>query len=113
MSLIDCIRLKIYIEANNLISGTFNSINSSAINIHTNSNVHFTNKSNKTKPVISQINLKISKRNINNKALLKGPPVKTNYEISLNRKNPIKKDIVNNSIIKYNNLNFHSFNKKW
>ena len=83
LSLIDCIKLKIYVEVNNLINSTFNNINTSVVN--TNTNVHLTNKANKTKPIISQISLKISKRNANNKVLLKGSPLKTNYDIFKHR----------------------------
>jgi hypothetical protein len=92
LSLIDCVKLKLFcdVKNKNQINTTFNniSINSSALNLNTNSN--YTNRNvNKTKQVINQINLKITKRNTN-KALLKGSPIKTNYNQMSTKRSPNK-----------------------
>ena len=128
LSLIDCIKLKLYCDVKNKsqINSTFNniSINTSALNLNTNSN--YTNRNvNKTKQVINQINLKITKRNTN-KALLKGSPIKTNYnQMSTKRspnkslydlnnriKNPYNEEggiNNNNNLIKNNNFNTFNY----
>ena len=66
LSLIDCVKLKIFcdIKNKNPINTTFNNINinNSALNINT--NVNYTNRnSNKTKHVISQMNYKKNRIN--------------------------------------------------
>ena len=128
LSLIDCVKLKLFcdVKNKNQINTTFNniSINSSALNLNTNSN--YTNRNvNKTKQVINQINLKITKRNTN-KALLKGSPIKTNYnQMSTKRspnkslydlnnriKNPYNEEggnNNNNNLIKNNNFNTFNY----
>ena len=128
LSLIDCVKLKLYCDVKNKsqINSTFNniSINTSALNLNTNSN--YTNRNvNKTKQVINQINLKITKRNTN-KALLKGSPIKTNYnQMSTKRspnkslydlnnriKNPYNEEggiNNNNNLIKNNNYNTFNY----
>ena len=107
LSLIDCVKLKIFcdIKNKNPINTTFNNINinNSALNINT--NVNYTNRNNnKTKHVISQMNLKISKRNTN-KILSKGSPIKTSYNKISNRRSPNKNlyDINNNIKMPNNN----------
>ena len=129
LSLIDCIKLKIFCDIKNKtqINTTFNniSINSSALNLNTNSN--YTNRNiTKTKHVINQINLKITKRNTN-KTLLKGSPLKTNYnQVSTKRspnknlydinnqiKVPFNEEVANNNnnntLIKSNNFNTFNY----
>ena len=125
LSLIDCIKLKLFceIKTKNHINNNFSNINNnSAMNINVNSSLNFANKSTKVKTGINQINLKISKKNINNKILLKGSPMKTNNEIPI-KKSPKKEmseynsikvsndqDIGINNYFKNNNFNFNSFN---
>lgn len=121
LSLIDCIKLKLFceIKTKNHINNNFSNINNnSAMNINVNSSLNFANKSTKVKTGINQINLKISKKNINNKILLKGSPMKTNNEIPI-KKSPKKEmseynsikvsndqDIGINNYFKNNNFNF-------
>ena len=127
LNLIDCIKLKIFcdIKNKNQNNTTFNNINlnNSALNINT--NLNFTNKNNinKIKQGINQINLKISKRNINNKIITKGSPLKTNYDKISSRRSPNKdikcnfnglkmpnnEDILNNNLIKSNNFNTFNY----
>jgi hypothetical protein len=70
LSLIDCIKLKIFCEIkniNNRINSNSNNVNNNSINItNLNNSINLTNRNmNKTKQKINQMNLKISKKNIN------------------------------------------------
>ena len=108
LSLMDCIKLKLFCEvkSKSLINSTFTNINNSALNINSNSNGNFaSNRNNKVRPAINQINLKISKRNINNKILLKGSPMKTNYDMNISKRSP-KRDLFDHN----NNFNFSTVN---
>ena len=125
LNLMDCIKLKIFCEIKNknLINTTFNNINinNSALNINT--NINYTNRNiNKGTNVINQINLKISKRNINNRILLKGSPIKANIERTSSKRSPNKElndfnnykissneDLINNNLIKSNNFNTYNY----
>ena len=126
LSLIDCIKLKIFCELKNINSGinsNSNNVNNNSINItNLNNSVNLTNRNmNKTKQKINQMNLKISKKNINNK-IVKGSPNKNNLDIystrrspkaSLNSYNKIKyatSGLTNKNFLKYNNSNFNSIN---
>ena len=124
-NLMDFIKLKIFcdIKNKNQINTTFNNINinNSALNI--NANINYTNRNyNKGNNVISQINLKISKHNINNKILLKGSPIKGNIDKASNKRSPNKEindfnnykiasneDLINNNLIKSNNFNTYNY----
>ena len=127
LSLIDCIKLKIFCEIKNInkngINSNSNNVNNNSINItNLNNSVNLTNRNmNKTKQKINQMNLKISKKNINNK-IVKGSPNKNNLDIystrrspkaSLNSYNKIKyatSGLTNKNFLKYNNSNFNSIN---
>ena len=126
LSLIDCIKLKIFCEIKNInngINSNSNNVNNNSINItNLNNSVNLTNRNmNKTKQKINQMNLKISKKNINNK-IVKGSPNKNNLDIystrrspkaSLNSYNKIKyatSGLINKNYLKYNNSNFNSIN---
>ena len=127
LSLIDCIKLKIFCEIKNInkngINSNSNNANNNSINItNLNNSVNLTNRNmNKTKQKINQMNLKISKKNINNK-IVKGSPNKNNLDIystrrspksSLNSYNKIKyatSGLTNKNFLKYNNSNFNSIN---
>ena len=127
LSLIDCIKLKIFCEIKNInkngINSNSNNVNNNSINItNLNNSVNLTNRNmNKTKQKINQMNLKISKKNINNK-IVKGSPNKNNLDIystrrspkaSLNSYNKIKyatNGLTNKNFLKYNNSNFNSIN---
>ena len=127
LSLIDCIKLKIFCEIKNInkngINSNSNNVNNNSINItNLNNSVNLTNRNmNKTKQKINQMNLKISKKNINNK-IVKGSPNKNNLDIygtrrspkaSLNSYNKIKyatRGLTNKNSLKYNNSNFNSIN---
>ena len=126
LSLIDCIKLKIFCEIKNInngINSNSNNVNNNSINItNLNNSVNLTNRNmNKTKQKINQMNLKISKKNINNK-IVKGSPNKNNLDIystrrspkaSLNSYNKIKyatSGLTNKNSLKYNNSNFNSIN---
>ena len=128
LSLIDCIKLKIFCEIKNASKSGINSNNNNVINNSLNINnlnnsVNLTNRVlNKAKQKINQMNLKISKKNINNKMMIRGSPKKINLDIygtrrspkaSLNRSNKIKyaaSDLINKNPLKYNNSNFNSIN---
>ena len=129
LSLIDCIKLKIFCEIKNVNKNGINSNNNNnvinnSLNINNlNNSVNLTNRVlNKTKQKINQMNLKISKKNINNKMMIRGSPKKINLDIyssrrspkaSLNRSNKIKyaaSDLINKNPLKYNNSNFNSIN---
>ena len=118
----DCIKIKIFCETKNKnqINTTFSNINinNSSLNIIANTNSNRNN--NKVKHVINQINLKISKRNINNKMLLKGSPLKSNCSKNPNRRSPNKdindlnnipsnEDVISNNLIKTNNFNTFNY----
>ena len=126
-NLMDCIKLKIYCELKNKsqINTTFNNININNSSLNINTNINYSNRNNnnnKGKNVINQINLKISKKNINNKILLKGSPSKGFREKNINRRSPNKdlydfnnnlkipnnEDILNNNLLK--SSNFNTFN---
>ena len=127
LSLIDCIKLKIFCEIKNInkngINSNSNNVNNNSINItNLNNSVNLTNRNmNKTKQKINQMNLKISKKNINYK-IVKGSPNKNNLDIystrrspkaSLNSYNKIKyatSGLTNKNSLKYNNSNFNSIN---
>ena len=127
LSLIDCIKLKIFCEIKNInkngINSNSNNVNNNSINItNLNNSVNLTNRNmNKTKQKINQMNLKISKKNINYK-IVKGSPNKNNLDIystrrspkaSLNSYNKIKyatNGLTNKNSLKYNNSNFNSIN---
>ena len=127
LNLMDCIKVKIFcdVKNKNQINTTFNNINlnNSALNINTNLNFTNRNNINKSKQAINQINLKISKRNINNKILSKGSPIKTNYERISTKRSPNKdikydfngikipnnEDLLNNNLIKSNNFNTFNY----
>ena len=127
LNLIDCIKIKIFcdVKNKNQINTTFNNINlnNSALNINTNLNFTNRNNMNKSKQAINQINLKISKRNINNKMLSKGSPIKTNYERISSKRSPNKEmkydfnsmkiqnseEILNNNLVKSNNFNTFNY----
>ncbi len=126
LNLMDCIKLKIFCDLKNKSQAntTFNNININNSGLNINANINYTNRNNNkgTNNIINQINLKISKRNINNKILLKGSPMKTNYDRTSNKRSPNKdindfntykmasnEDIINNNLIKSNN-NFNTYN---
>ena len=127
LSLIDCIKLKIYCEIKNINkNGTNNNsynVNNNSLNItNLNNSVNLTNRNiNKTKQKINQMNLKISKKNINNK-IIKGSPKKINLDIYCTRRSPkaslnnndkityTKSDLINKNFLKYNNSNYNSIN---
>ena len=126
LNLMDCIKLKIFCDLKNKsqTNTTFNNININNSGLNINANINYTNRNNNkgANNIINQINLKISKRNINNKILLKGSPMKTNYDRTSNKRSPNKdindfntykiasnEDIINNNLIKSNN-NFNTYN---
>ena len=126
LSLIDCIKLKIFCEIKNInkngknttISNTNHSLNLTNIN----NSINLTNRNiNRNKQQNKHINLKISNKNINNKTLSKGSPTKVNADIYGTKRSPkINKYTYsnqkfvsydnNNILIKNFNSNFDSIN---
>ena len=126
LSLIDCIKLKIFCEIKNInkngkntiISNTNHSLNLTNIN----NSINLTNRNiNRNKQQNKHINLKISNKNINNKTLSKGSPSKVNADIygtkrspKVNKYNYSNQKFVsydnNNILIKNFNSNFDSIN---
>ena len=124
-NLMDCIKIKIFCEAKNKnqINNTLNNVNFNNSSLNINTNINYTNRNNnKTKNVINQINLKITKKN-NNKILLKNSPIKGSYNKYTNKRSPIKnihdfnsiklssnEDLINNNnLIKNNNFNTYNY----
>ena len=125
-NLMDCIKIKIFCETKNRnqINTTFSNtnINNSSLSIIANTNYTNRNNNNKVKLAMNQINLKISKRNINNKMLLKGSPLKSNCNKNSKRRSPNKdindlnniqnlnnEDLISNNLIKNNNFNTFNY----
>ena len=126
LSLIDCIKLKIFCEIKNInkngknttIYNTNHSLNLTNIN----NSINLTNRNiNRNKQQNKHINLKISNKNINNKTLSKGSPSKVNADIygtkrspKVNKYNYSNQKFVsydnNNILIKNFNSNFDSIN---
>ena len=128
LSLIDCIKLKIFCEMNSInksgISTNNSNFNNNSLNLtNINNYINLTNRNtNKNKKKINQMNIKISKKNTNNKLRLKGSPGKNNLDIYATKRSPknitsdynnIKystNDYINNNILKNNYSNFNSIN---
>ena len=127
LSLIDCIKLKIFCEIKNInkngINNTISNINHSLNLTNINNSINLTNRNmNKNKQQNNHINLKISNKNINNKTLIKGSPNKVNSDIYGTKRSPkgnkysysnqkfASNDINNNIPIKNFNSNFDSIN---
>ena len=126
LSLIDCIKLKIFCEIKNInkngknttIYNTNHSLNLTNIN----NSINLTNRNiNRNKQQKKHVNLKISNKNINNKTLSKGSPTKVNTDIYGTKRSPkINKYTYsnqkfvsydnNNILIKNFNSNFDSIN---
>ena len=113
LCLIDCIKLKIFCEMKiinkNGISANISNINNNTLNLtNINTSINLTNRiANKNKKNINEINLKISKKNTNDKITLKGSPRKSNVDIYATKRSP------KNNIYDYNNINYltkNSFN---
>ena len=112
LSLIDCIKLKIFCEIKNInkngknttISNTNHSLNLTNIN----NSINLTNRNiNRNKQQNKHINLKISNKNINNKTLSKGSPSKVNPEIYGTKRSPKinKYTYSNQKFVSYDNNN--------
>ena len=120
LSLIDCIKLKIFCEmkiTNKIgLSANISNLNNSLNLTNINNGINFTKRNiNKQKPKINQNNYKISKKNTNNRLMLKGSPRKINLDIYGTRRSPKNNNIYDLSGVKYetNEINTNSMLKKY
>jgi len=134
LSLIDCIKIKIFCEMKNMNKTCLNNnkgnINISSLNAtNINNNINLTTRSikRKSKQKINQLNLKISKKNTNNNIMVKGSPEKKinldiynikrspktyfcdyNIKYATNTNNFTNDNMLKNSNPNYNSINTHN-----
>ena len=125
LSLIDCIKLKIFCEIKHInkngVNTNISNINNTLNLTNINNSINLTNRTiNKNRKKMNEMNLKISKKNTNDKTAFKGSPRKNNPDIYATKKSPKSNiydynninSVTNNSINNIIKNNYSNFNNK-